>query len=69
MKLYVLPPSPRAFKVIVLKNHLGIECHMHIVDLRRGDQLTPAYIAMNPNKKMPVLDRLNIASAEIKGGN
>jgi glutathione S-transferase len=56
MKLYVLPPSPRAFKVIALNNHLGIECEMHIVDLARGDQLTPEYIRMNPNKKMPVLE-------------
>ena len=56
MKLYVLPPSPRAFKVIALKNHLGIDCEMHIVDLGKGDQLTPEYIAMNPNKKMPVLE-------------
>jgi glutathione S-transferase len=56
MKLYVLPPSPRAFKVIALKNHLGLECEMHIVDLGKGDQLTPGYIAMNPNKKMPVLE-------------
>jgi len=56
MKLYVLPPSPRAFKVLALKNHLGIECEMHIVDLGKGDQLTPEYIAMNPNQKMPVLE-------------
>ena len=56
MKLYVLPPSPRALKVIALKNHLGIECEMHLVDLAKGDQLTPEYIAMNPNSKMPVLE-------------
>jgi glutathione S-transferase len=56
MKLYVLPPSPRALKVIALKNHLGLECEMQIVDLSKGDQLTPEYCAMNPNKKMPVLD-------------
>lgn len=56
MKLYVLPPSPRAFKVIALKNHLGIECEIKIVDLSKGDQLTPEYLAMNPNHKMPVLD-------------
>ena len=56
MKLYVLPPSPRAFKVIALKNHLGIDCDVRIVDLGKGDQLTPEYIAMNPNKKMPVLE-------------
>jgi glutathione S-transferase len=42
MKLYVLPPSPRAFKVIALKNHLEIDCETQI--------------AMNPNKKMPVLE-------------
>ena len=56
MKLYVLPPSPRAFKVIALKNHLGINCDMQIVDLGKGDQHTPEYIAMNPNGKMPVLE-------------
>ena len=56
MKLHVLPPSPRALKVIALKNYLGLECEMHIVDLGKGDQLTPDYIAMNPNKKMPVLE-------------
>lgn len=56
MKLYVLPPSPRALKVIALKNHLDLECEMRIVDLSRGDQLTPEYLAMNPNHKMPVLE-------------
>lgn len=56
MKLFVLPPSPRALKVIALKNHLDLDCEMHIVDLAKGDQLTPDYVAMNPNKKMPVLE-------------
>jgi glutathione S-transferase len=56
MKLYVLPPSPRAFKVIALKNHLGLDCETQIVDLGKGDQLTPEYLAINPNRKMPVLE-------------
>jgi glutathione S-transferase len=56
MKLYVLPPSPRAFKVIALKNHLRIDCEMQLIDLSKGDQFTPQYIAMNPNSKMPVLE-------------
>lgn len=34
MKLYILPPSPRAFKVIALKNHLGTKCEMRIVESR-----------------------------------
>ena len=56
MKLYVMPPSPRAFKVIALKNHLGIDCELVFTDLGKGDQLTPEYVAMNPNKKMPMLE-------------
>ena len=56
MKLYVLPPSPRAFKVIALKNHLGLECETLIVDLGHDAHLTPEYEKLNPNRKMPVLD-------------
>jgi glutathione S-transferase len=56
MRLYVLPLSPRAFKAIALKNHLGIDCDLVFTDLGKGDQLTPEYVAMNPNKKMPVLE-------------
>jgi glutathione S-transferase len=56
MKLYVLPPSPRAFKVMALKSHLGINCELQLVDLGKGDQLTPKYVAINPNRKMPVLE-------------
>jgi glutathione S-transferase len=41
MKLFVLPLSPRAFKVIALKNHLGLDREMQVVDLGMGDQLTP----------------------------
>ncbi len=56
MKLYVLPPSPRALKVVALNNYLGLGCEMRLVDLSKGDQLVPAYVAMNPNRKMPVLE-------------
>ena len=65
MKLYVLPPSPRAFKVIALKNHIRIDCEMQIVDLSKGDQLTPEYVAMNPNRKILVL--LNSFSRILRG--
>ncbi|HKV54171.1 MAG TPA: glutathione S-transferase family protein [Candidatus Binataceae bacterium] len=56
MKLYVLPPSPRAFKVIALNNHLGLGCDMQVVDLGKDQHLTPEFAALNPNRKMPVLD-------------
>ncbi len=56
MKLHVLPPSPRAFKVIAMKNHLGLECEIEVVDLAHDAHLTPAFLALNPNRKMPVLE-------------
>ncbi len=55
MRLYVLPPSLRALKVIALKNHLGLDCEMQVVDLGKDEHLTPEFAALNPNKKMPVL--------------
>jgi glutathione S-transferase len=56
MKLYVLPPSPRAFKVIALNNHLGLDCEMQVVDLSKDEHLMPEFAALNPNRKMPVLE-------------
>ncbi len=55
MKLYLFPISTRALAIVALKNHLALECEFNTIDLGRGDQLTPAYLALNPNKKMPTL--------------
>jgi glutathione S-transferase len=56
MKLYIFPPSARALGVVALKNYLALDCEMRPIDLGRGDQLTPQYLALNPNKKMPTLE-------------
>src|SRR6516225_5187808 len=53
--LYVFPPSPRAFKVMVIANHLGLETKVRFVDLIRGDQKAPEYATLNPNMRMPTL--------------
>ena len=55
IELYVFPPSPRAFKVMAVANHLGLDCTLHIVDLTKGEQNTPQYAALNPNMRMPTL--------------
>jgi glutathione S-transferase len=56
MKLHVFPPSPRALKVRALVRHFGIDVDERIVDLFSGGQHAPAYVALNPNHKMPVLE-------------
>jgi len=55
IELYVFPPSPRAFKVMAVANHLGIETKLNFVDLRKGEQRSPQYAALNPNERMPTL--------------
>jgi glutathione S-transferase len=56
VKLYLFPPSTRVLGVVALKNHLALDCEIQSIDLGRGDQLTPEYLALNPNKKMPTLE-------------
>ena len=56
MKLHVFPPSPRAFKVLAVANHLGLSYETSIVDLGSGAQRQPDFKTLNPNQRMPVLE-------------
>jgi glutathione S-transferase len=55
IELYVFPPSPRAFNVMAVANHLALDVTIRPIDLLKGDQKTPAFAALNPNMRMPVL--------------
>jgi len=55
MRLYLFPISGRVLGIVALKNHLALDCELRPIDLSRGDQLTPDYLALNPNRKMPTL--------------
>src|SRR5206468_7498812 len=56
MKIHVAPPSPRAFKVLAVARYLGLEFALCPVDLLNGANQQPEFVALNPNKKMPVLE-------------
>jgi glutathione S-transferase len=56
MKLYSHPVSPNARKARLTAAHLGIALEEQMVDLRNGEQRTPAFLAKNPNGKVPVLE-------------
>jgi glutathione S-transferase len=56
MKLHIAPPSPRAIKVVALKNNLGLDCDIRVLDFAKGDHMTPEFADLNPNKLMPVLE-------------
>jgi glutathione S-transferase len=54
--IHAFPPSPRAFKVLLTANHLGLDYQFQLVDMAKGEQRTPAFAALNPNQRMPVLE-------------
>ncbi|MCB9557374.1 MAG: glutathione S-transferase family protein [Deltaproteobacteria bacterium] len=55
MKLYSNPFSPNCRKVHALIKHLGLNVENETVDLMKGAQNEPAYMAINPNAKVPAL--------------
>jgi glutathione S-transferase len=55
IELYAFPPSPRAFKVMAVANHLGLDWTLRPIDLTKGEHKTPEYAALNPNMRIPTL--------------
>src|SRR6516164_3388509 len=54
MKLYHFP-SPNPQKVTFALHELGLECEIVPVDLSKGEQRTPQFLALNPFGRVPVL--------------
>lgn len=53
-------PTPNGYKVSIMLEETGMEYSVHPIDLARGEQKTPEFLAMNPNGRIPVIvDRDN----------
>ncbi|MEO0329837.1 MAG: glutathione S-transferase N-terminal domain-containing protein [Pseudomonadota bacterium] len=51
-------PTPNGWKVGIMLEECGLDYETRLMQLTRGDQLTPEFLAINPNAKMPaILDR------------
>ena len=55
MKLYNANLSPNCLRVRAVANELGLELEIIELDLRAREHKSDAYLAMNPNGKVPVL--------------
>ncbi len=55
MKLYNADLSPNALRVRAVAKELGIALEIIDVDFRKGEHKTEAYLAINPNGKVPTL--------------
>ncbi len=48
-------PTPNGWKVAILLEELALPYRAHHIDILRGDQLTPEFLAINPNNKQPAI--------------
>jgi glutathione S-transferase len=55
MKLYMHPLSPNVRRVRLTAAVLGLSLDEQTLDLARGEQRTPEYLALNPNGAIPTL--------------
>ena len=53
---FYFAPAPNPLKVALLLEELGLPYEVVPVDTRKGEQHTPAFRALNPNSKTPVLE-------------
>ena len=48
-------PTPNGHKVTLFLEEAGLEYRIHPVDIGKGAQFEPAFLAISPNNKMPAL--------------
>ncbi len=56
LRLHNFPMSPNGRKILALAIELGIEIEPVMVDMMKGAHKEPAYLAKNPNGKVPMLE-------------
>ncbi|OYQ39685.1 glutathione S-transferase [Rhodoferax sp. TH121] len=54
LQLYSLP-TPNGVKVSIALEELGLPYEPHLVSFQTNDQLTPEFMSLNPNNKIPAI--------------
>jgi len=47
--------TPNGRKVSIMLEELGLAYRAHAIDIGKGDQFKPEYVAINPNSKIPAI--------------
>src|ERR1700753_164714 len=54
IQLYSLP-TPNGVKVSIALEELGLPYEPHLVDFAKNDQMSPEFLSLNPNNKIPAI--------------
>jgi GSH-dependent disulfide-bond oxidoreductase len=50
--------TPNGRKASIMLEEVGLPYTVHVIDITKGDQFTPEFVAINPNSKIPaIVDR------------
>lgn len=50
--------TPNGRKISIMLEELGLPYRVHAIDITQGEEFTPAFLAINPNAKIPaIIDR------------
>lgn len=47
--------TPNGRKASVMLEEVQLPYNTHVIDIRKGDQFTPEFVAINPNSKIPAM--------------
>src|SRR5215470_5067518 len=48
-------PTPNGWKITIMLEELGVPYEIKYVNISRGDQFAPAFLAISPNNRMPAI--------------
>jgi GST-like protein len=54
LQLYSLP-TPNGVKVSIMLEETGLPYEVHVVSFDRNDQMSPEFLSLNPNNKIPAI--------------
>ncbi len=61
-------PSPNGLKVAIMLEECGLAYEVKPVDIGRGEQFRPEYLAINPNNKIPAIVDRDTGDAVFESG-
>lgn len=48
-------PTPNGHKITIALEEMGLPYNIKVIDIRKGDQFKPEFLAFSPNNKMPAI--------------
>ena len=48
-------PTPNGWKITIMLEELGVPYHVKYVNIGKGEQFEPAFLAISPNNRMPAI--------------